>query len=1376
MSNNFTQQLFSSRVRTNPDTYIGERGIIFYHELTGELRISDGVTPGGIPIFASNVFYGNTQVGIYLPDHQGNVHADALLANSVYSNQYFYSNGAPFTAYTLPTASAVTLGGVRIGANININGSGVIDFDKLDLGNLTIVDQTIGGVNSNQDINLTPSGTGLVGVPGLKIPVGSVVQGVSNVTVLIANLTVDSVEDYSVNTSDNLIAGEWGLTNGISGAAPGWTVYRLTTVPAPILAVGDRIAGVGVPYLSTVLFVGNTSGTDPANANIIITSETIQGIPIPPSNGTVIFTTRDVVNAGLALQTTGNVDITFNPGLGGNVVTSTSIIPLVDDINDLGSPAKRFRRLWLGAGTIYILDETLGTDQAIGARDGNLYIAGGTGLNVGKFTLYGNTIALNNSSEDFYIGSAYATGNLQINRPLQVLNSNNSTGFRVDRTGRTQILPPTIPVGDVGALSIIGSSDGSYQGVTNAGGMLHITGNDGLSSRVTVDSFGNTAIPIIVGRRGRGTAATPSEVQASDTLLRLSAVGWAGFANFSYQTTSISPTTIEAQALETFSNIGVGSQWNFYNAQIGDKAKVLSASITASGLVLPNLTAGGLANVGITFGDDTHQTTAWIPANNVNKITVGSGLTQTANVGNVGIDATGVQNVAGTANQINVFDAGSKNLTLSLPQSISSNSTVTFANLTITGNLTVNGTTTTANSTSLSGKILYLANNSTSSSQIDGGGIVLGNTSGGYERTFLYDLNNDRWDTNGAGLKTLELTATNVTVIGNLTVNGPNAHFGSYFANLDYPNAAIQIDENVNSYSQIVSQNHSNGTSASTDFVAVNDIGDDTIYFVDMGINSSNYNSNIWTISGPNDSYLFNNGGDLTIGTSTAGKQIIFHTGNTLAANERLRISDTGLTTGYAITSTVTTGTAPFVVASTTRVNNLNVARSGTADAFTTARTINGVSFDGTANITVTANAQTLTSNTLSPTVVNSSLTSVGTLTNLTVSGNVSTGNTSGTTATFTNFVGTILTASQPDITALGNLTQLNVSTGTFTNLTVTNTINGTVQNGVVTTGSYANPSWIANLAGTKITGTVANAAYATTAGNVINGVYTTDLGTVTNGMLSGNITNDKILNSYINVITGAGLSGGASPLSLGQTLTLLNTGVISVVAGDGISANASTGNIQITNAGVTRATAGTGINVNVSTGSISITNTDLGSSQNIFKNFAVSGQSTVTANVNNDTVNLVAGSGISITTSGKDITFTTALADGVVNLFGANNIVLTTEANTGNVTISRVDGLQTVITGNTSANYSLTTSDQYFGTARSLSGQCNVTLPLGSSLQVGRQYTIKDEGGNSQQLGRNIVIIASGSDLIDGASTRRIKVNYGAVTVLWTGTGWSRI
>jgi cytoskeletal protein CcmA (bactofilin family) len=110
---------------------------------------------------------------------------------------------------------------------------------------------------------------------------------------------------------------------------------------------------------------------------------------------------------------------------------------------------------------------------------------------------------------------------------------------------------------------------------------------------------------------------------------------------------------------------------------------------------------------------------------------------------------------------------------------------------------------------------------------------------------------------------------------------------------------------------------------------------------------------------------------------------------------------------------------------------NLIGAVTGNASTATTlqnARNINGVAFNGSADITVTAAAGTLTGTTLNSGVTASSLTSVGTLTNLTVT-NTITGSVSGNA--------------------------------------------GTVTNGVYTNGSYSNPSWLTALAGSKVTGIV---------------------------------------------------------------------------------------------------------------------------------------------------------------------------------------------------------------------------------------------------------------------------------------------------------------
>ena len=88
------------------------------------------------------------------------------------------------------------------------------------------------------------------------------------------------------------------------------------------------------------------------------------------------------------------------------------------------------------------------------------------------------------------------------------------------------------------------------------------------------------------------------------------------------------------------------------------------------------------------------------------------------------------------------------------------------------------------------------------------------------------------------------------------------------------------------------------------------------------------------------------------------------------------------------VTGNVTSisGTSRFdVIEANTFVGNTLTGNARTASRLATPVTINGVSFDGSANITVPASANTLTGNTIPPNVTQSSLTSIGTLADLNV-------------------------------------------------------------------------------------------------------------------------------------------------------------------------------------------------------------------------------------------------------------------------------------------------------------------------------------------------------------------------------------------------------
>jgi hypothetical protein len=111
-----------------------------------------------------------------------------------------------------------------------------------------------------------------------------------------------------------------------------------------------------------------------------------------------------------------------------------------------------------------------------------------------------------------------------------------------------------------------------------------------------------------------------------------------------------------------------------------------------------------------------------------------------------------------------------------------------------------------------------------------------------------------------------------------------------------FPQAPIFIATGpLNSYLQIAIQNQNSGDRSSSDFVATADNGDDSSYYVDLGINGSTYSDPTYNLTEANDSYLLNLDGHLAIATGTSGKTIKFGTGGFTSTNLRMTLSDTGL-------------------------------------------------------------------------------------------------------------------------------------------------------------------------------------------------------------------------------------------------------------------------------------------------------------------------------------------------------------------------------------------------------------------------------------------------------------------------------------------------
>ena len=756
-----------------------------------------------------------------------------------------------------------------------------------------------------------------------------------------------------------------------------------------------------------------------------------------------------------------------------------------------------------------------------------------TSTQIGDLRVNGSSITTINTNEDLNLVSN-GTGNVNIYGSFVIHDGGSLEPFFVTQSGAVTINNPNLPVGST-ALNIVGSSTGATLSPgSGSGSLIHLTGNDSTSARFTTDAFGGSgnAFASWVGRAARGTATSPAALQAGDVIARISAIGWAE-AGFNTTNTGGPPTSIDFIATDNLTHSVYGSAIQFYTSPHGSIGRDLSLTVNST----------GISTVTVSSTSTTNSTSS----------TTGAIVT----AGGLGVvkDAWFGGSVYTPDVYTNYVGANSGNITIQAGAS-ASNSVIVQANqfdvvtttnpnpvFQVNGQGEVKILTPTFDSGTGAVSIVGSADGSTVNPQQ--GGVMLHVTGqpGTPSRVYV----------DGAGI------------------------YAAFIGRMYNGTSASPTGLNSN---QIVSR-FAGTPYTSAGWPTISSVRMDMITSETQTLTNQGNRIELWTTP---------------VGSATIQKNITidsngitFATDGSVQNTAGIPLTQKGVANGVA-----TLGSDGKVLSS--QLSAGAVIYKGAWDASTNTPTLGAglpsgvtagwqysVSTPGTQNIGdgsvtfyagdyVTYNGSTWDRIPGSGSVVASFNTRTGAVT--LTSSDVTTA------LTYTPYNGSTNPNGYVNSSGAASAAPVQSVFGRTGTVTLASSDVTTA----LTSGSIAN----SKLANSSIT---INSTAVSLGGSITGIVTTSDTGTVTNTMLAGSISNAKLSNSSFTVTGGTGLGVSGSPVSLGGTLTLSNTGVTSNVAGTGISVSGATGAVTITNIGVTSIVAGYDVTISGSTGAVTVNN-----------------------------------------------------------------------------------------------------------------------------------------------------------------------------------------
>lgn len=366
----------------------------------------------------------------------------------------------------------------------------------------------------------------------------------------------------------------------------------------------------------------------------------------------------------------------------------------------------------------------------------------------------------------------------------------------------------------------------------------------------------------------------------------------------------------------------------------------------------------------------------------------------------------------------------------------------------------------------------------------------------------------------------LNSSLTSVGTLGNLQVTGP-VTAGGAITGLTVSTIVISASGNVTGGNILTAGALITGSNIVTGG-QISAVGNITTAGTFIGTFAGNISGNL-TVPGSNTQVLFNNNGNA--GTSSG---FTFNSASNVA-------NITGTIQGGNL---LTSG----VVSAAGNITGGNLSVSTISGTVTTAIQPNITTVGTLSNLSVFGNV----------TAVNVTATHYGTGTGLTAlngnnitSGQVGAAYVATLNQNTTGYAATVSSSAQPNITSVGTLATATVSGNTNSGNVLTS---GLISASGTVTGAYivSNGSLLTNLTGANVTGTVANATYALNANNsTFSGTVTTNaqpnitsVGTLTSVSVSGNIQVNNISTTGAISATGNIIAAG---LYVGSNTTMLS-------------------------------------------------------------------------------------------------------------------------------------------------------------------------------------------------------------------------------------------